>query len=530
MGVSMPKYSFVLFFILITVFSLDAHAQRRRAPAGAAPPPAQYEGLLVETGDYELSTARPDTGRWCAPATAAKLKLTLKVREDYVIKLDDAYRQRFEKEMLPAIQRHCSPVSTIFVSHHIHGVRISSFNYQIFSDENDPKFKGTDSALSAVKISVDPQGRLDYQTLGGLSSLAEARLRAQQYLNDTTKSKEKEDLEAKIAGLEFSTDGKLKITGINAGHKKLFLQIYNAKFAEMSRLDGGEYLPYLMFSGLIQGYDDLCHGSLSPSAVPVNFYNERLVGTDYGPFVTTKYYETYLAKTVYVEPKYEAAYRSSPPTLVKKIWEQYRRERADVNIIQYFIHRTTYGLELAMDSRKLITNNGCKNPSILKFIDNLHKFVTENWDSKLANGGYDYTEEDEGFAIKRYYKGVPATFSPKFPVPGPYSEKEIHLILNDGEANPGLRWVIASRFGGGSYLFLELKDMEKQGLPKYVQDAIGERKYHTVTCSYRVSANRQENVHYWNASGPPPPAPVQEFLKNLIRPPRTECPTTYPGR
>ncbi|MCI0659935.1 MAG: hypothetical protein L0220_02565 [Acidobacteria bacterium] len=529
----MSKLNVILVFIILTVFSLDAHAQRRGALAGAAPPPAQYEGLLVETGDYELSTARSGagrSGRWCAPPTSAQLILTFKVREDYVIKLDDAYRQRFEKEMLPAIQRHCSPVSTIYVSHYIHGVRISSFNYQIFSDENDPKFKGTDSPLSAMKISVDPQGRLEYQMIGGISSLAEARLRARQYLNDTAKSKEKEDLDAKIAGLEFSTDGKLKIAGLQPFHKKLFLKIYNGEFAELSRPDGDEYLPYLMFSGLIQGYNDLCRDSLSKSAVPVNIYSERHVRTDFGPFVTTKYYETYLSKTVYVELKYEAAYRSSVATFVTKIWEHYRRSGGDVNIIQYFIHKTSSGLELAVDSRKLISNNGCKNLGTLKFIDNLHKFVTGNWDSKLASGEYDYTEEDEGFAIKRYYRKVPSTFSPKFPVPGPYSEKEIHLILNDGEANSGLRWVIASQFGGGAYLFLALKDMEKQGIPKYVQDAIGERKYHTVTCSYRVSANRQENVHYWNANGPLPPAPVQEFLKSLIIAPRTECPATYPGR
>jgi hypothetical protein len=105
--------------------------------------------------------------------------------------------------------------------------------------------------------------------------------------------------------------------------------------------------------------------------------------------------------------------------------------------------------------------------------------------------------------------------------------KEIQLILNDGKASPGLKWVLDSPFGFGSGLMGEI---EKLSPPEYVLDAKNEKKYHAVSCTYSLSNGNDATVRYWNANGPLPPAPVQEFLKNLIRAPRTECPTTYPGR
>lgn len=529
-GKSMSKLNAILVFITLTVFSLNAHAQRRGAPAGSAETSFHSAGArLLETDGYELYEYRPSVGMWCDPRYGASVSLVLKVDQNYVITHDDAYKRRFEKEILPAIRRRCNSTSRVTVYHYIKGVRIDVRDRRLYG-YNDRNSGWVDSPLANTLVTIDQQGGLQYRKMGRWNSLADVRNEWEGREKMIAQEKEREateqELERKIANTDYSSDGKLKITGIKTEHKKLFLKIYNSEFAELLRLDADEHLPYLMFSGLIQGYNDLCRESLSPSAVNVDIYSERYVGSEYSPLTQTKYYEIYLAKTVYVEPKYEAAYRSSVPTLATKIWEQYRRVRPDANILQYFTYKTSSGLELAMDSRKLISNNGCKNPSVLKFIDNLHSFVTGNWNTKTADG-YKYIEEDAGHAIKRFYTKVPPTFSPKFPTPDPSRKKEIQLILNDGKASPGLKWALDAPLGFGTYLIGEI---EKLSPPKYVLDAKNEEKYHVVSCAYSLGGGVGATKHYWNANGPLPSAPVQEFLKSLIGVQRTECPTTYPGR
>ncbi len=319
---------------------------------------------------------------------------------------------------------------------------------------------------------------------------------------------------------------KLKLNGIV--NQELFKLIYNEEFIQLSRPSSGyDYLPYLMFSGLIAGHSDLCRSSLSPSAVQVDIYNTRYVGTDYSPFLQTDYYEKYISKTVYMEPKYEAAYRLSVLNSLKKIYESWKQEPGDLNILEYYVYISTQAIELALDSRKLISNNGCGSQVVLRFIDNLHNFVTGNWSTKTKDG-YKYAEEETGVAVKRYYANVPASFSPEFQIPG--NEKELQFIKNQGRQMQGLKWVVIRQFMPWHLYTNGIKSP-----PQFVSDAAKnnldadiEKKYYVCECTYNVGIG-QVTVNYWNAKGQLPPDSVQDFLKNIIREPRNKCPETYPG-
>ncbi len=524
----MKKISFVLFFLLFMTCSLDVLAQRR----GGTTRIHDAGPKLIETDTYELYENFRYDGIFCDSKTGISVCLVLKVGPDYVITDNDDYRRRFEKEILPIIKQRCSSVTRVSVLNYVKGV-ILDRNDKEHSYDDRPDYE---RPLAVISMHLEPQGGIRYEPMS-LLPVSLASLRQRHALEDKGKAQAKAAEEAaeaakqKLANAEYSSDGKLNIADIDTGHKKLFLQIYNEEFIELSRTDEdqNDYLPYVMYSGLIQGYSDLCSSSLSASKVSVDIYDRRYKGTDYGPFVRTEYWERYLAKTVYMEPKYEAAYRSSVPTFLKKMNDFWNRERRDGSILHYYAYKTPQFIQLAKDSRQLISNNGCKNASTLKFIDNLHKFITGSWDTRTATGGYKYTEQEDHRTIKRFYTKVPATFSPEFPPPS--TTKEMHLSLNDGDRSPGLKWVTISPFRLHA---LAGEELIKPTPPEYVMNAVNEKKYFIVECYYFARDQKiggyAASIFYWNANGPLPSAAIQNYVKSVIQEPRKSCPVTYPGR
>jgi hypothetical protein len=224
-----------------------------------------------------------------------------------------------------------------------------------------------------------------------------------------------------------------------------------------------------------------------------------------------------------MEPRYEATYRASILTSLGKMYDAWKRDPGDVNILEYYIIISPRLITLALDSHQLISQNGCGGSSITRFIANLHTFVTGQWSPKTADG-YQYAEEEAHSATKRFYARVPATFSPSFPIPS--KKKELQLIFNEGDQRDGLMWVVINRFGYGYDQVRRLQQLTST--PQYLWDAKKEDRYFVASCTYK-RGNTGSTVNYWNANGPLPSAQVQDFLKDIIREPRHECPTAYPG-
>jgi hypothetical protein len=530
----MNRFLVFSLFLLLTAGGAGSHAQRRTPSGGARNANSiHWAGdKLLETELYEAYAHANRTFCYLNRDGSGEVSLALvfKVDANYVIDYDDdAYRQRFEKELLPLVKRGCPSVDRIDVYHYVKGVRIAAQDLEEYG--YDEEMPGDEKPLGHFIVSIDKQRGIGYSQFGDYErSLADLR-RKRATKNgtpaptpDASKASSEKSDEDRV---EYTRDGKLKLAGIE--HNKLFRQIYDGEFIRMSREDPSDsYLPYLMFSGHISVYGDLCRSQLSPSAVGVDIYGERYLRTEYSAFTRTEYYERYLAKTVYMEPKYEAAYRLSVLTSLTKIYESWKRRPGDIGVPAYLILSTSRALPLLLDSRQLISDNGCASPSTARFTENLHKYVTGNWNTMTADG-YAYDEKEYPTVIERAYVKVPPTFSPQFPDLS--KKKNFRLVLNPGDERPGLKWVSIDRFGDMNAEHLE--DLATAFFPAHVRSAVKEQKYYVASCTYHVFDGRQtfqDTVHYWVANAPLPPAPVQEYVKGVIRPPVDRCPVTYPGQ
>ena len=515
-----------------------------------------YAGAkLFETELYELYTSERETltGKWCDDGEP-KVSLVSKAGADHVI-TDKALRQLFEEKILPTIKQQCAlwPQGIITVYFFAKGVRIGSDNKEYAYDQTLPG-DGWERPFNwmEVPISSDGQGtnsppdtRLSYRKLapsqfdsvGQVTNGFYRRYLDVASLADFRKKFRQESVQSPAPGNTSSSE--LNLNGIGEGYKKLFRQIYDEDFLELSDLDEEEYAPYVMFSGLITNYSDMCRSSLSPSAKQVDVYRERYMYTDYSFFSKTEYYERYLSKTVYMEPEYELAYRTSPLTALKKLFDSTTRasDKLDANVLMSATLSMVKFIPLADNTRRFISNNKCGSPTTKKFMDNLHKFVAGDWDMRTKDG-YRYLEAEDDYQIKRAYPKVPPTFSPKFPVLN--TNKELMIFLNLPSARKtgiwthtnGLGLVTISKIGSGIDLSHSsfVKDLRRKlasPVPEYVWDALREQKYYVATCVYPSSG---KTFNYWNASGPLPSAPIQAFFKDLIREPIDTCPTVAPEK
>lgn len=487
---------------------------------------------LLETDLYELYF----NGASGCDYTSAQVVLIFKVTTNYIV-TDSTFRQIFEKEILPAVERKCDSLRSIKVLQYVKGVRIGN-NNKIYSYEQSLPSEVRETYLNSTEITINKKNPASYQyerEYLDVASLTDYRKRFAEVINTTTTINSTKNSYLS----NFTSDGKLNLTGISKDNKIFFHLIYDGEFAELSVPDEDEYMPYGMFSGFISQYGDICRSSLSPSAIEVPFYDTRQLGTTYSPFGRTEYYETYLAKIVYMEPKYEAMYRTTPLIALQRMYEYSRQTsgKFDLNVLVSITESSLKLIPLALDSQQLISENKCGSPAMIRFINNLHNFVSGNWDAKTKNG-YLFTEREYSSKIKRNHPKVPPTFSPDFLIPSgkiievtlnsPYAPQEYGTYLSKSQ---GLRMIVVEKLGRSESLVNELNKKLVFPTPQYVWDALREQKYYVARCNYLLKSEEkteQKDFYFWVAQGPLPSTQVQSFLKDIIREPRTSCPAIMP--
>lgn len=503
----------------------ESGVTRRVAPrgtvAGSPGIPAHNLGALLASTDlYDLYEYRSYKG-WCANGNAA-ISILYKVEPDFVIDLSEAAQERFSGEVFPVVRARCSDVKQISVFNYVKGSVIGSNGEFGYQDAASVKYE---RPLSNFQISVDAQGTLKFPERGfQYVSLADYRQQSARLRKwDANREAEVERIrnaqlatEEKIANSTRSADGLLRLDGIATDHKKLFLKIYDEEFIDLMQPDSEHYLPYQMYTALIQGYDKHCRKNLV-DPVAVDFYDERTTHVVHSPLFDTEYSEKYLIATVYVERKYEVAYRTAHSMFLTRLGQYFARKGGD-NIILFYLAQSTRGIGLAMASHDLVALNGCNGKGLMRFMSTLHRYVTGNWSTRTADG-YKYSESETFRSIERRYEGVPPTFSPEFSV---YERKQIVLYLNDGGGQDGLRFVTIEPFSLSPFY---LKQHERSGFkpPAFVQAAIDERRYQIARCDY-VYGNEGRMLFFWNANAPLPSAEVRAYTKAVIDEPRRSCP------
>ena len=230
--------------------------------------------------------------------------------------------------------------------------------------------------------------------------------------------------------------------------------------------------------------DDICGSYLSSNKIKVDHRDSYYVGTDYGPFVETDYYQEYISKTVYMEPKYKPAYELSPLLGLKQALTSWRREPGDWNVYDLYHYMSKETIEHSLDFRKFIANHGCENAKTLNFIINLHDFITDNWGTG-PTGGPPYIVVKGG--TERIYGNAPQSFSPDFVIPE--VAQEITFILDETAERQGLAWVIIGQLAKHWYHKSALKKAGLTSFPEFVQAAIAEDKYYVASCTYNVKGS-----------------------------------------
>jgi hypothetical protein len=137
-------------------------------------PPHNAGDKLAETDLYQLFTK---AGSWCLrfkEGSFAYVSLVFKVDANYVVEVDDAYKRRFEQEILPIIQERCRPLKSVSIYHYIYGFRISSEHYRDYP--YDAAMPGTEEPFSYTVVEFEGQAGLRYIFSGSTrKSLADLR-------------------------------------------------------------------------------------------------------------------------------------------------------------------------------------------------------------------------------------------------------------------------------------------------------------------------------------------------------------------
>jgi hypothetical protein len=283
---------------------------------------------------------------------------------------------------------------------------------------------------------------------------------------------QKNAADQKFAAQRTTKDGKYKIGSLSPQHKKLFIDIYEERYFQLSTAVPPDIRPYLMYPGLIHAYADLCPQSLSKDKVVVEIEGSQYVGSDYAPFMRTDYYRTYIAIRVTMEPRFVDTYRSSRAKFLIEYLKTWRMTSPDGELVTGYGILSGIGMELAQDSRAMITENGCGNPAIIKVMDNLTTYVNDTWTTSMND----------------------------------------RLVW--GEANP-LNIQPLARYS------------KEYDMPASVNAAIQSRRHKILRCAYFISKDVQATEYFWKAGEPLPPAEVVAYY-DMVRPAVDDCPAKVP--
>ena len=518
---------------------------------------------LLETDLYELYGRSYSGSSWCFQGYEAAVKQIFKVGAEFVIKDDATYAERFEREILPILKARCRSLTRVDIDHYIKGVRIDQWMKEY--GETDYSFSGKELALSHMNVTINPKGILTY-TMYREESLAALRAKREALPQEIAKGEvirnkwrkraeesaaqqraAEEAAEQKLAATNATADGQLRLSGIENEYKRLFLMIYDSDLVALSERKDIQDLPLLLYRSVIRRNDELCRASIK-DAVPVVEKYKVYDHQEIEPFTgrVTEYYR-WETRTTYMTPRYEGPFRSADGksllAVAKKVLPvitdpDLKRSTRHLGPFEAGIAQGMATFEVGLKEKERIEKaktalsvmlppESCGRPGPVQFMDNLTRYITHDYSDEYAksiNGTYPYTEKiggesGESALIERFYKKIPPTFSPEFLVPA--EDEEIVLWLNKDNERAGLKFAKIAK--------LNLMDLTpdhtntKIKLPSDVQQAIEERKYFVVQCSYLIGRGSQ-TLYYWNAKGPLPSDSVQAFAKRNIFESRTSCP------
>lgn len=530
-------------------------------PAGITDPQRHAGEKLLETDLYELYGQSSYSGSWCFQGYEAGVKQIFKVDANFVIKDDETYAERFEREILPILRAQCKSLKKVSIYHFIKGVRIDQWMKEYREDES---VSGPEQPLSMMAVQINPQGMLTYtmyrhESLAALRAKRDADAQARP-LEEARQKRNKERAEEaaakraaleaaadeRLAAMHATADGQLSLSGIDNEHKRLFLMIYDGDFVALSERKDIQDLPIILYRNAMFRYDKVCHKFFS-DRVSVKETVEVFDHQEWNPLTRTMTpVNKKITDTSYMERRYEQAFRS---TFGKNIVTALKHSQKDVNervtrrpgLWDDILNKGKVMMEEASKEKErvekgnasldlLLSPDACGKPGIVRFMDNINRYVTHDFPSEVfaqpVNGTYPYTQDDteyEGYQmIERFYQRVPrGTFSPEFPTL-PH-EKELFIWLNkDDYKTLGLRTIKITR--------LHLMDLTPDRtntptrLPPDVQQAIAEKKYVVVQCGYIAKGGGEMNFYYWSANGPVPSESVQTYAKKNISAPRMACP------
>jgi len=156
-------------------------AQRRRRPAHTEgrPPYHLAGGKLLETDTYQLyGQIYYDQTKWCLGEEGrrrASVTLIFDVDENYVITNDEAYRRRFETEILPALEKDCRPLAEVRLDHYFKNSKFVWVSPDVKEyAAGDPSYPGDERSFTTITARRDETGRFQFSK-PEYASLAEFR-------------------------------------------------------------------------------------------------------------------------------------------------------------------------------------------------------------------------------------------------------------------------------------------------------------------------------------------------------------------
>ncbi|SCX62860.1 energy transducer TonB [Nitrosospira sp. Nsp1] len=430
------------------------------------PAPHNSGNVLLETDTYYVAEHAGED--WCFPqADKATVNVIFRAAADKDLSATPEYRRRFEAEIWPVIERACNPITTVFVSNYLAGVRVLGYEHAEIPETELLKGSQTERPINQLLIYKNPSGALEYKMMadyGTYASLAELRAaRGQQAIVTLTATAPRQAPTLS----EEEAFPPLQLQGLAHSRqiKTLYLGQFNlGQFSRMTPVADPTKLAIITDDGItgrkllaayVEAFSDRCPDSLSSNKIAIReTITRRSQRTnDVGVVVSDEILSSVTNDTgIFAEPRFAQAYvsvrNSDSFEALVTIMRQLMTKRAS-SFGGAGLSVLSEVLEIGAEMRELVARHGCKSPQIKRLGENILSYV------KMQSPKPEYSFDAFAYYCRRT---ITAIIPQARPLSCPCIQKALQASLS-----PSQYWVLEDDFTEQRFL---ISALAKVGLPQ----------------------------------------------------------------
>lgn len=345
--------------------------------------------VLLDTDTYYVTETADASGDWCLPQhDKASVNVIFRAPADKDLSATPEYRRRFESEIWPVIERACNPITAVFASNYLVGVRVLANASTDIPETELLKHSQRERPINVIMVQKNTAGTLEYRMMadfGTYASLAELRAaRGQQAsaILPVAAPRQAAPLSAEDAFPPLQLQGLPHGRQIKTVYLGQFSRMPIADLNKLAVITDDGIIGHKLLGAYVEAFSDRCHDSLSSNKIAIKETitrrSQRINGL--GMVVSEENLGSVTNDTgIFAEPEFAKAYvavrNSESFEALVVIMRQLMAKRASsfggagFSVLSEVI-------EIGAEMREIIARHGCNSSQIKRLGENILSYVT----------------------------------------------------------------------------------------------------------------------------------------------------------